>query len=216
MQTDRTSPAPEGTRLTLIEAGIHLFGRQSFSGTSTRQLAARANTNIGSIAYHFGGKDGLRLACAEEVARRISRVIMAVSAVPAPSASAAATQLRAILRGMITYLTNDRETGDMVPFMLRELSEGSSTVDIVYRGVIEPSHRRLCGLWGAASGSEPESETVRLAVFCMIGQVLYFRIGSSIVTRRMGWATIGPDETDKIASVLLAHLDALLATTGKV
>ena len=59
----------ESTRDKLIAAGLHLFGRKGFAATSTREIAARAGTNVASIAYHFGGKDGLRMACAEDSRR---------------------------------------------------------------------------------------------------------------------------------------------------
>ena len=49
------------TRQALIAAGLHLFGHQGYAATSTRELAGRAQTNIASIAYHFGGKSGLHL-----------------------------------------------------------------------------------------------------------------------------------------------------------
>ena len=58
-------PSAEQTRQALIRAALKLFGAKGFDGTSTREIAAAARANIGSIAYHFGGKEGLRLACAD-------------------------------------------------------------------------------------------------------------------------------------------------------
>ncbi|MDG4869780.1 TetR family transcriptional regulator, partial [Guyparkeria sp. 1SP6A2] len=58
-------PAAHPTQTELIRAAIALFGTAGFGATSTRAIAARAGTNISSISYHFGGKDGLRLACAD-------------------------------------------------------------------------------------------------------------------------------------------------------
>src|SRR5262245_38442922 len=55
------------TRIALVHAALSLFGSKGFDGTSTRDIAAMANANIGSIAYHFGGKEGLRAACAEHI-----------------------------------------------------------------------------------------------------------------------------------------------------
>ena len=67
---DAASPA-EQTRLALVRAGLRLFGQRGFDGTSTRQIAAAAKANIGSIAYHFGGKEGLRLAAADHIVETI-------------------------------------------------------------------------------------------------------------------------------------------------
>ncbi|WP_292390795.1 TetR family transcriptional regulator, partial [Mesorhizobium sp.] len=52
------SPADQ-TRAALVQAALKLFGRQGFDGTSTREIAAEAKANIGSIAYHFGGAQPL-------------------------------------------------------------------------------------------------------------------------------------------------------------
>lgn len=214
MQTDSFESAPQGTRLALIEAGILLFGRQSFAATSTRQLAALAQTNIGSIAYHFGGKDGLRQACAEEFVRRLGAVVASVPEVVDYLPESARQQLRAILRGIVAFLIGGRQAEDMVPFLLRELAEGGPAVDIVYQRMIEPTHRRLCRLWGTATGADPEGDAVRLQVFSLVGQVMYFRIGATIVTRRMGWSEMGQAEAASITETLLGNLDAMLGNHG--
>jgi len=209
MHTDSSPSAPEGTRLALIEAGLRLFGSQGFAATSTRELAAAAATNIGSIAYHFGGKEGLRLACAAEFARRIGTV----AAVPVPNGltpEAARALMRAILGRIVGFFVAGAQAEHLVAFMLRELAENGPGVDVLYDRLVEPNHRRFCALWAAATGAEAESEAVRLAVFSMLGQVVYFRIGRSVVARRMGWAEIGPAEAERITDTLLVNFDALL------
>ena len=35
------------------------FGEKGFAATSIREIAALAGSNIASISYHFGGKEGL-------------------------------------------------------------------------------------------------------------------------------------------------------------
>ena len=61
----------EATRLALIRAALDLFGAKGFEAASTRAVAAAAGANLASIAYHFGGKEGLRLACADHVVQTI-------------------------------------------------------------------------------------------------------------------------------------------------
>src|SRR4051794_14746870 len=77
-QPDQRRPIPqpsaEQTRRALIRAALKLFGSKGYDGTSTREIAAAANANIGSIAYHFGGKEGLRTACANFIVETIQSV----------------------------------------------------------------------------------------------------------------------------------------------
>ncbi len=202
--------APEGTAADLIAAALHLFGRKGFAATSTREIATRAATNVASIAYHFGGKEGLRRACGTEVARRIGGVIAAAALPEAPSPEAAERQMEAILRAMVGFVAGAREADDLIAFMLREVAENGPVLDAVYGTMIEPMHRRFCALWATATGWEAESEDTRLMVFSLVGQVLYFRIGAPIVTRRMGWPALGPAEAARIADRLAANLHALI------
>ncbi|MBS0564144.1 MAG: CerR family C-terminal domain-containing protein [Proteobacteria bacterium] len=206
---------PDGTRLQLIRAGAHLFGRQGYAAASTRAIAALAGTNIASIAYHFGGKEGLREACAAEFARRVRAVLPGDGPAPALDPDAAADELRAILGKVAAYLLSGNENGDLVAFMLREMADASPALAVVYDGLAEPMHRRLCALWAAAAGHEAESPATRLKVFSLIGQVIYFRIGAPIVARRMGWPSVGPAEAGAIIDVLMANLDAVLDAARK-
>lgn len=206
-----TPKPPDGTAAQLIAAGLKLFGRKGFAATSTREIAAEAGTNVASIAYHFGGKDGLRRACGAEVARRVGSVLGDTAPTPPQSADAAARQMEAILRAMVAFIAGSRDSDDLTAFMLREVGENGPVLDAVYGTMIEPMHRRFCALWAAATGREAESETTRLLVFSLIGQVLYFRVGRPIVTRRMGWGTLGPAEAARVADILAANLHSILA-----
>ena len=106
-----TSPHPEGTRLDLIEAGILLFGQKGFSATSVRELAALAGANIAAIAYHFGGKEELRLACAEEFGRQMRDATDKAPVSPAPTASKARDELAAIIQAVLAFLLGARGPG---------------------------------------------------------------------------------------------------------
>lgn len=206
--------------MALIRAALKLFGRQGYEGTSTREIAAAAKANIGSIAYHFGGKEGLRTAVADHIVDSIRQI--ARQATGADDASEperlepkqAHAKLAEALRQMVAFMVARPEAGEIVQFILRELSQPTPTLDRIYDGVFAPTHRRLCALWEQATSEPAESERTRLAVFTMIGQVLYFRIGREPVMRRMGWSAIGQAEAAAIAAVAVDNLDAILAARG--
>lgn len=221
------SPA-EMTRAALVRAALKLFGRQGYDGTSTREIAAEAGANIGSIAYHFGGKEGLRAAAADYIVETIQAV--AGQAIGNPQAASdskagdseagdsktgasevARAQLLTALERMVAFVVARPEAGEIVQFVLRELSHPTAALDRIYDGVFEPTHRRLCLIWEQATGEAAESETTRLTVFTLIGQVIYFRIGREAVMRRMGWREIGDAEAAKVVAVVSNNLEAILA-----
>lgn len=219
--SENGSPA-DLTRKALVLAALRLFGRQGFDGTSTREIAAAANANIGSIAYHFGGKEGLRTAAADHVVetmRMIAGQAMGALDVPDPvstSEDAARAQLFLALDRMVTFVVARPEAGEIVQFVLRELSQPTDALDRIYDGIFEPAHRRLCALWEQATGEPAESEHTKLTVFTMIGQIVYFRIGREAVMRRMGWNEMGAAEAAKVTAIARENLDATLhARKGK-
>jgi TetR/AcrR family transcriptional regulator, regulator of cefoperazone and chloramphenicol sensitivity len=211
----RESSPADLTRVALVRAALKLFGRQGFDGTSTRQIAAEAKANIGSIAYHFGGKEGLRAAAADYIVETIQTVAgqaMGTLDASAPNdAEAARAQLFTVQERMVAFIVASPQAGEIVQFVLRELSHPTAALDRIYDGVFEPTHRRLCLIWEQATGEAAESEATRLTVFTLIGQVVYFRIGREAVMRGMGWRDIGDAEAARIAAAVTDNLGAILA-----
>lgn len=217
--TTPTNAAPassaEQTRLALVRAALHLFGSKGFEGTSTREIAAAASANIGSIAYHFGGKEGLRAACAEHIAQTMTTMSgQVLAAAPDPAKltpEQAHTLLRTMIQTMTTFLVGRPESGAFVQFILRELAHPTAALDTIYNRMFAPMHQRLCQVWQAATGEKADADATKLTVFTLIGQIVYFRIGREPVRRRMGWTEFGPEQTAAIIAAATGNLDAMLA-----
>ncbi len=206
------SRAGEETREALVSAGLRLFGAKGFEATSTRELAAAANANIASIAYHFGGKEGLRMACADMVADRLGAVIgeVVLRNDPGGDPDRAMKIIEAALNAALGFLLGQPQARDIASFVLSEVSRPGEVFERLYGGVFLPVHRRLCQLLALATGRDPDEETIRIGVFTFIGQLLYFRLGQAIVTRRMDWDAIGPDQIAAIREVLMTNLHAFI------
>lgn len=202
------------TREQILAAGLRLFGEKGFEATGIREIAAAAGSNVASISYHFGGKDGLRAACAEHVVGLMSDVLASGPPDGLPAGpEAAQAMLTGMVRGLVRFLLLDASGRLVAGFMLREVARPSRALDIVYEGLFEKIHARACGLWAEAAGrtGEAESTAIRLAVFTCIGQILYFHVARPVVLRRMDWSGIGEREADDIAGTVVANLHARLA-----
>jgi AcrR family transcriptional regulator len=209
----RTKDTPRDTRTAIIEAAMRGFGERGFAATGIRDIAGLAGTNVASISYHFGGKEGLRAACAEHIVKLMGEVLAAARTGDAPpeTPTAAERMLAALVHTMVRFLLLDPQARLVAGFILREMAEPSPALDIIYQGFFEGVHRRVCAIWGAATGAAPDSEAVRLAVFAAIGQIVYFHVGRPVVQRRMDWPAIGPAEARAIAETVIRNLTARLA-----
>jgi AcrR family transcriptional regulator len=202
----RRAPARE-TRQRLILAALDLFGRIGFEATGTRAIAEAAGANIGSIKYHFGGKEGLYAAVAEHIAEGISGTVLPIIAEAQarpgePTPDRAREVLIAILLGFNHLMVANPETEGWARFIMREQMAPSAAFDILYEGAMGRAHGFMTHLVAAITGDPPESPAARLTAFAMIGQVLIFRVARAAVMRRMGWQRIGRSEEVLIKEIL--------------
>ena len=147
------SARAEATRAALVRAALDLFGAKGFEATSTREIAAGAGANIAAIAYHFGGKEGLRAACADFVAATIGDVFAARAKTRRRTPTVfrrmrRATTLARIGEALIDGIVVRAEARPIVRFVLREMFEPSAAFERLYRA-IRPIHGRACAIWGA-------------------------------------------------------------------
>jgi AcrR family transcriptional regulator len=203
-------PRGEETRTALASAALRLFGDKGFKATSTREIAAEAGVNIAMIAYHFGGKDGLRTACADLVGERMRQLFAAAGPKPVETEAQARAAIAALARALIRGIVADEAARPMARFLLRELSEPSPAFGRIFETTLAPLHAHACTLWAQAVGAEAESVATRLSVFTLLAQIVYFRIVRAPVLMRMGWREIGVEEAAAIESVVIANVDAAI------
>ena len=94
-----------------------------------------AKANIGSIAYHFGGKEGLHAACADYIVETIQAHCGAGAGRGGKfrqgRGERAAAAFAAVER-MVSFIVASPEAGDIVQFVLRELSQPTAALDRIY------------------------------------------------------------------------------------
>jgi len=89
-----------GTRERILGAALAMFAERGFDGATTRDIAARAGTNLGLIQYHFGGKERLWRATVDHVFGTLESALAAI--VPARLQTAA--QLADVLRLCVRFV----------------------------------------------------------------------------------------------------------------
>lgn len=208
-----SSPSIPKTRQRLIAAAIELFGRKGRDGVSTREIAKMAGVNIAGIAYHFGGKEQLHLACAEHIAKTVQAGVGANLASLNPDLPAS-ERLEKTLAGIAHFMLGTPGNAAIARFVLREQMDPGPAFEVLYADIMEPLHRRLCRLWAEASDTDAEAEETKLKVFGLLSQVLIYRMAEAGAVRRMGWQSIGQAEIARIVANVKETCDSLLACTG--
>ena len=210
---DKPISGAEVTRTSLIDAAIRLFGERGYDAVSTRDIADLAAANIGSIAYHFGGKPGLRLACAQHVIANISAITADTAflrPLPRIDPDEALEMIGRMMKVFCNFWLANPNSQTFVNFILRELLVKGEVSELFYCTWMKPMHKRFCDLFGIATGRDPESHEVKIAVFSFIGQVFHFRVGQPLIMRRLDWDELGDREAGHVVEGLVKNTLAIV------
>lgn len=209
----RQASGAAATRASLISAALELFGNHGYDAVSTRQIADHAAANIGSIAYHFGGKPGLRKACIEHVIGIVHESLGPSLSQSLP-AGLTADEALDMLDGMVSTMMRigaSRPDADLLStFMTREMIVPGEVDGLLYERMARPLHGRFCQLFAIAVGRPEAPEAYALTVFSLLGQSVFFRICKPVVVKRMGWAGFGVDEAQAAIAVFSDNLRAIV------
>lgn len=201
----------------LLEAAGPLFADRPFDAVSTREIAKAADVNLSAISYHFENKEGLYRAVFEKIVADLEPIRVGF-AMFLRTKMAEAGDDRAALAIIVAEFVSRLMDSIMSPenprwrmrLIIREIQHPTDSFDTVMNGHINIMHD-LIGILVAKATGEPEaSETVRLMTHSVLIVCLQYALSESVVMARLGWSQVGPEEIDKIKSVLTATVLRIL------
>ncbi len=163
-----------GIQERIVEAAVHLFARQGFSGTSTREIARLADVNEASLFRHFPSKQELfwaalqsrlqRLRIPKELQNGLSQQAKPELVVPL------------IIELLVQISTYQSELIRLLDIGLLELRPGAERI---YRQQVAPIFQAIsdylegCIKCGALRGLDPSVTTIALSSTILAHQGLY-------------------------------------------
>lgn len=94
----RAGRVGEGTRERILAAALEVFAERGFEGAKTREIAARAHTNLGLIKYYFDSKEKLWQAAVDRVFAEATAEVLGDTLPTELDAEGLARVLRALVR----------------------------------------------------------------------------------------------------------------------
>ncbi|KPL69281.1 hypothetical protein SZ64_14910 [Erythrobacter sp. SG61-1L] len=196
----------------LLNTAIDRFGRLGFDGASTRDIARASDTAMSSITYHFGGKEGLYLACADHIACQIRSRQTATLALADDAEKLSPNEaLERILQAMdsVAMMMLHDDSAAWSRFVVREQLEPTEAFERLYRGVMQDL---LNGFEALLRRIRPKLERKQLrALGLMIfGQALVMRAARATVCKALEVGELGPDEGNMLRGQLRRNIIAIL------
>ena len=163
----RGAPRPDGeaTRAHLLDTAGQVFAERGFTGTTSKEICARAGTPLASVNYHFGSRDALYEAVLIEAHRQLiglDDLVALTQGLDGPQA-----KLRAVVAHLVALATQ-RSTPWGFRVMLRELLAPSPALPALVEKAVRPKARWLLGLMAEHLGLPVEHPAVQRGVMLTV------------------------------------------------
>ncbi|MEZ5654648.1 MAG: CerR family C-terminal domain-containing protein [Sphingobium sp.] len=196
----------------ILDVAIRQFGDRGFEGASTRAIAAEAGTVMSSITYHYGGKKGLYLACADHIAasicERLSPVLDTIPPASELDTKDAIATIRKLMQAMGRVMLSE-DTHDWVQFVIREQQKPGPAFDRIYSGLMERVLAILTGLLRAAQPGITR-ETVRAMAISLVAQPLVLRSAHATILRVFETRALANEHKALLLSMIDQNTEAIL------
>ncbi|MGE4488999.1 MAG: TetR/AcrR family transcriptional regulator [Kiritimatiellales bacterium] len=202
----------ERTRETLIQAAGELAAEQGISNVSTRAVALRAGENIGSIHYHFGGKDGLFEAVIHEAMRGCVRLhdesqLKKLSRKPTPLESS--KMIRKVISDEIMYLFRSGRPIWYAQVIYQLIQRDDALYDLFNKAYLDPAIEFMTRLIQII---KPGLGEVELFLHAALIKLPVFAHASYMkaLLRRLKMETYSDDYLEKLEDLLVRQTQLLL------
>lgn len=197
----------------LLDTAIDHFGQSGFEGAATRAIARDANTAMSSITYHFGGKEGLYLACADyiagNIAERLDPLIERLTRDELHDRDGAVAAVSFVLGGFARMML-DPSSAPWARFIAREQQAPTAAFERLYEGAMK---RVIDTVVELVERARPDlsSAQVRATAITLWGQAIVLRMGRASVCRIMQVDEVDPATADLLVERLLANARCILS-----
>ncbi len=205
METDGRLSRGQQTQERLIEAALHLFAEKGFAGVGIREVAAAADTNIASIAFHFANKDGLYKAVIEHVADAMAKMhrkaIDAARQTTNKEDTTDALLVRLVENLIISSLTSNRSQW-MSLLLQREFIDPTEHFATIYDRALQPILELFMELLGSPEPAQQDRLREQALSFMLFIITSAYMRNRNTFLHFSGKADYDPDSIRRIAGIV--------------
>lgn len=210
-------PKEDDVRARLLAAAGPVFAKHGFDRATVREICGQAGVNIASVGYYFGDKFGLY----REVFRMIRGQCHDDSpGTPTDAAGRELTDPREHIYVLIYHLLSRMlardDSGWESQLMMREMNHPTAVFAEMVEESFRPHFERMLKMIAALSPAETPVHSLEQLALSVVGQCLYYRVGSGVVKRLIPAERLAAEFTVQslarhIAAVTIAAAEGGLA-----
>jgi AcrR family transcriptional regulator len=163
----------QGHRERLLEGAIACLEEKGYARTTSRDLVAASGTNLASIGYHFGSKEGLLNAAVVEAFQRWLKPLVVLAAEPGP-----APPLERLRRGLVGVTDSLEENRPLVAAALEAWAQLPRSEDLrtAMKAGYDDFHRAIAATvvdaFAAAEAGEVDAEALATLIIALFDGLL--------------------------------------------
>lgn len=199
----------------LLLSAFEEFAKNGFSGASTRDIAAKANINISSILYYFGGKKGIYTAALKKIVDTVNSMIDEQTKryqiiMDNQDPDAARKLLKATARRFLTILCSKEISGPIKKVFLSEYSSPTEEFNILYEELIRPVHDRMANLLRLASNNKMDLKKCYFYIVPLFSHLFVFASRKDSICNIMEWHDYDESAQDWLLEYIYKQIDFTL------
>lgn len=187
----------EETRARIITAALKMFGERGFDGASTRDIATAAGVNAPALQYYFDSKEGVFLACVQDIMARLwhymSDVVDAAERALARDAGdeELIAAFCAIQAQLAETIFTSQDAAHWRLFWARlQAGEGPVAVFKINEGMKKRLGDALAAIVGRLLGRPADDEETLIRTMALNGQVAVFMCAPRSLLARLKWDVV--------------------------
>lgn len=185
------------TRERLLEAAGEVFAEKGYRQATVREICRRAGANVAAVNYHFRDKEHLYAQVLQHAYDRAVKKYPPMEGVE-PNATAE-RRLHAFVRSFLLRVFDRGQPAWHGKLMAREIAEPTAAFDAVVEQSVRPMFSLLTAITAELLGTAADPTTVRLCSSSVVGQVLHYHYGRSVIGRLYPDVAWTPEEIDRLA-----------------
>lgn len=196
----------DATRQTLLDVAGQVFAERGFADATSKEICARAGTNIAAVNYHFGSRGALYEAVLVEAHHHLLKLdeMQEIAARELPPRD----KLRVILRGIV-----QRATGPLAHWgarvVIRELMSPTEHAPALVQKAIAPKAMLMVGLVAQITGLPPTTPGLQRSLFLLMSPCLALLVAPREMRSKLFPAL--SNDVDALVDDMMAYASAGLA-----
>ena len=204
----------------LLLSAFEEFAKNGFFGASTRDIAARANINISSILYYFGGKKGIYTAALKNIVAVVNDMTADLTGQyqvvqKSENQQDAAQLLKDFMGRFLMILCSETLSSDMKKVFLSEYSCPSDEFGILYDELIRPFHDKISNLLCWASAKKIPIKDCYFYIITLFSTFFVFVSREDNICKIMEWDKKDSRILDKLLTYTNKQIDFILSMFSK-